>query len=609
MINTFLKRNLFIFLCLSFVCAVLVAGCTDDLLTESENTEQGEDKNEAGAESSASVSMSVDVVTATTASFNGYIDVPTSDLPFSQIIMYYSDETTFSIDSAESVFISSFDADGKFSHKIMGLKHNTKYNYCVLLEVLSDKIYSDVGSFVTGAVSLGNFTVVPGLFDAEISGNVAGLSGEDKHYIQVGILYSSVSDKINSGEAEKVYVNEISEDGDFSVCLTELNNETRYFYCGYIRQDDDYLYSAPLDFITAQHPYDVPQDLDASSAKDLSLSTSANCYIVSSSGSYKFKATKGNSAESVGNVASARILWESFGTADKPGFCDLISGVCYKEDYIVFKTADVYKEGNALIAALDAEGNVLWSWHIWLTDLPEEQVYFNDAGIMMDRNLGATSAAVDDVGSLGLLYQWGRKDPFLGCSTIDGADEAESTLVWPAAVCTDPVVGTIEYSIAHPTTFISYDTDIVGYVGNQDWCYASADETDNTRWVTSVDRKSVYDPCPAGWRVPDGGKDGVWSKALGSSSDIFYGDRFANYKSRGMNFTGQFGDDANIWYPSVAYRIANGRIYFAGIFVYCWSASVYRTYAHLLRFSNYLYLSPSDYNNRVQGLSVRCIKE
>ena len=147
-------------------------------------------------------------------------------------------------------------------------------------------------------------------------------------------------------------------------------------------------------------------DLNVSSATDLSSSASANCYIVSNAGLYKFKTVKGNSSESVGNVASAAILWETFGTSETPECLDLIKAVDYENGYLAFQTADTFKEGNAVIAAKDADGNILWSWHIWLTDQPQGQVYYNDAGTMMDRNLGSTSATPGDVGALGLLYQW-----------------------------------------------------------------------------------------------------------------------------------------------------------------------------------------------------------
>ena len=57
--------------------------------------------------------------------------------------------------------------------------------------------------------------------------------------------------------------------------------------------------------------------------------TAANCFIVSKTGAYKFYAVKGNGSESVGNVASCAVLWESLGTASMPEEKSLISSVNY----------------------------------------------------------------------------------------------------------------------------------------------------------------------------------------------------------------------------------------------------------------------------------------
>ena len=51
---------------------------------------------------------------------------------------------------------------------------------------------------------------------------------------------------------------------------------------------------------------------------NLSTFESANCYIVSEAGKYKFKTVKGNSSTSVGNLSTCEVLWESFGTATTP---------------------------------------------------------------------------------------------------------------------------------------------------------------------------------------------------------------------------------------------------------------------------------------------------
>ena len=336
-------------------------------------------------------------------------------------------------------------------------------------------------------------------------------------------------------------------------------------------------------------------------ATDLSGSESANCYVVSNAGAYKFKSVKGNSSTSVGSVASAEVLWESFGTDIEPNVGDLIKSVSHSDSYIYFQTADTFKEGNAVIAAKDASGEILWSWHIWLTDQPQGQEYYNNAGIMMDRNLGATSATPGDVGALGLLYQWGRKDPFLGSSSISSSTVAKSTISWPSAVSSDSSKGTIAYATANPTTFIKYNSN------NCDWYYTGSSSTDNTRWATDKD-KSIYDPCPSGWRVPDGGDNGVWSKALGSSSS--YTGTY-NSTNEGMNFSGKFGSASTIWYPASGSRHSyyGGSLNSVGNNGYYWSASPFNCSACYLVFNKYGSVYPSYNSNRASGLSVRCLQE
>ena len=326
----------------------------------------------------------------------------------------------------------------------------------------------------------------------------------------------------------------------------------------------------------------------------------ANCYIVSSKGTYSFPTVKGNSSQYVGAVASAVVLWESFGTSQTPLVGDLISKVSYSDGIITFQTNDTFKEGNAVIAAKDAKGKILWSWHIWLTDQPLGQVYYKNAGTMMDRNLGATSATPGDVGALGLLYQWGRKDPFLGSSSISSNSVAKSTITWPSAVKSTSSNGTIAYATANPTTFITYNS-------NYDWYYTGSPSTDNTRWTTSGKTKSIYDPCPAGWRVPVGDSNGVWSKALGSRSSFNYS---YNSTNEGMNFSGKFGSASTIWYPASGYRdYGDGSLNYVGSYGRYLSASLSDNIAYYLSFDYYGYVCPSNGGSRATGRSVRCLQE
>ena len=301
----------------------------------------------------------------------------------------------------------------------------------------------------------------------------------------------------------------------------------------------------------------------------------------------------------MGNVAFVSILWETFGTSTTPELFDLIKGFCYNNGYITFQTADTFIKGNAVIAAKDANGNILWSWHIWLTDQPQEQVYYNNAGTMMDRNLGATSATPGDVGALGLLYQWGRKDPFLGSSLISRNTTAKSTISWPKAVESTSSTGTIDYATANPTTFIGCNES------NLDWYYTGSESTDNTRWTTSETSKSIYDPCPAGWRIPDGGSDGIWNKALRSPL-YFYDD-----SNEGLNFYRVFGSSSTIWYPASGRLIDDdGNLNFVASSGNYWSASAAdRYYANCLYFHNTNYAILDSSTSRAYGLSVRCVQE
>ena len=334
----------------------------------------------------------------------------------------------------------------------------------------------------------------------------------------------------------------------------------------------------------------------------------ANSYIVSAAGDYKFRAThKGNSTSStVGTINYAVVLWESFGTATAPAIGDLVKNVAYSDGYIRFTATAA--EGNAVIAAKDASDKILWSWHIWLTDKPAEHEYANDAGTMMDRNLGATSATPGDVGALGLLYQWGRKDPFLGSSSTStgSSTEAQSTLTWPSPVQVSTLPVDATYHIANPTTFITSNNSRQNY----DWFFTSSSEYHNDRWPDSGSPKSIYDPCPAGWRVPDGGENGIWAKAHGSSTN--YNSTYDSTK-KGFNFSGDFGESSPIWYPLQGQRgYDDGNLKYVGLYGRYWSCSspTGSPQAYIL----YTYYSggavnPMATTDRANGLPVRCCKE
>jgi hypothetical protein len=144
----------------------------------------------------------------------------------------------------------------------------------------------------------------------------------------------------------------------------------------------------------------------------------------------------------------------------------------------VYTKRDV--EGNAVVKAYkkgDTTKAAVWSWHIWVTkDDPTANVVSYEANMQqirfMDRNLGALEATLSPA-SRGLYYQWGRKDPF----------PSEDALIK-----LDNSAGTLEAAIMNPSTFYLYG-------GISHW-------TDDIHYWS--DKKTIYDPCPEGYKVPRG---------------------------------------------------------------------------------------------------------
>jgi hypothetical protein len=224
-----------------------------------------------------------------------------------------------------------------------------------------------------------------------------------------------------------------------------------------------------------------------------------------------------------------------------------------------------------------------------MTDEPKGQEYYNDAGTMLDRNLGATSAVAGEPGLMGLVYQWGRKDPFIShLNSPDGTVDIKSTYLWshPPVWPGNPM----EYAISHPT--VQLPDRAYG-----DWMISqSIEDVDNTRWQSD---KTIYDPCPAGWRVPDGGDDSLWKKA----------DRDNNSPS-GYDFSTVFGDES-ILYPH------NGYLYNAQGEVYFWTIksnprkneSVSISIFDVWGGPGYFYYNYEGYCDRYAQCYIRCQKE
>jgi uncharacterized protein (TIGR02145 family) len=253
-------------------------------------------------------------------------------------------------------------------------------------------------------------------------------------------------------------------------------------------------------------PPDEP-DQPAGSATDLSETASANSYLVEKAGDYKFKAVKGNSEEAVA-PASVEVLWETVNTTTAPEAGSVIAKAAFADGYVTFSTPATLVPGNALIAAKDAAGVVLWSWHIWIPATPVVASTFGGVvGVpMMDRNLGALVAAAPnakpDGTAIGMLYQWGRKDPFPGVASVDASDPVATT--GNIVLNSEKQNFSIEESVQNPTVYVKTGSD-----SNKTWVDVPSTEL----WGKT---KTVYDPCPPGYIVST--RDKSWAFWGGMSS-------------------------------------------------------------------------------------------
>lgn len=482
-------------------CIALISSCTEGMLDETKQENNGENSGGVGIESThGPITIKLESVSATTAIFSGSLDMTTAML-YTELGFIYSTDPNISKDQGKRVKITSIINNNKFMELISELPYDTEIYYAPYYCTASGLVVvGEVQTLKTGTInvesSVDNITETT----INISGKVNGLSIADIKSITFGLYYH----KSGYDSGTEIVIKEIEDDGTFAVTVYNLTHGTDYRYFCFIEQNGKKLIQGDIkDFTTINAYSSSIEDIDMTSATDLSSLKSANCYIISKTGTYKFKTTKGNSNISVGDVKSCTIVWESYAPNAYIGIkCNtLISSVCYKNGYIAFKTPSSFTDGNALIAAKDASGNILWSWHIWMTATPPKgQVYYNNAGTMMDTNLGGGSTS-----RFGLLYQWGRKDPFLGAYS-------EATITWPRGRVSDAECGTIEWATAHPTDFIMHNDT------NKDWYYTGSSRNENERWKSV---KTIYDPCPAGWRVPIGGENSIWYKACGNLESTY----------------------------------------------------------------------------------------
>ena len=275
-------------------------------------------------------------------------------------------------------------------------------------------------------------------------------------------------------------------------------------------------------------------------------------------------------------LASADVVWDDANTmvassstkttrADRTAFCKTHNG----RQYVYFYVDDI-AQGNAVVAAKDASGTIVWSWHIWAVTKPADylklvplqsnvlsvnqapnygspnqyQSIYQEGGLgtnyfWQDKDLGFNGkengkvnprycdveftqyfkgkvvtkiirrflqSGVNDNADIAPMYQWGRKDPIR-------SDQDPPTSEMPSKWHEAGVVLNLGNTIQHPE---------IMYLGNNEYLpqgrrydnlwntnvnsAITSNYANNTVMTGSLDRlveKTIYDPSPAGYSLPN----------------------------------------------------------------------------------------------------------
>ncbi len=471
----------------------------------------------------------------------GVADVNENDVTINGSYTYNGTEKVtvgfrYSTDKAElatAQLVPSTAVDGKFSAELKSLP-NGEYFYQAFASANGEEVAGTEGFFKV------DVSLVPTLITGEgdltqegylLKGSYSFAS--KKVPIKVGFFYAPTEDDL-----AKATLQEVTPDEGNNLTLTVPYSigANCFFQAGAIVGNESYR-----------------GDVKCAGMTDLSAAGYANCFVVKEKGWYSFKACKPDGTAVAGDKADW--LWAT-GT-DK----GLISNVNFSGSIISFKV-EKYEQASIVIA-LYKGSTIVWSWHIWMSDVKDQPI--NGYGFQ-DRNLGANALSANEPASIGLLYQWGRKDPFIGTRVMDnslsGKYESvpfslDRTLEYP--FCADyvlndqtglffdvPRVMTSEANAAaNPMTYY-------GVSGQGNWEMSSAEIANF--WKAD----SNQNPCPAGYRVPE------ITDYTGALMD------YLMQSSTGATAVyGKTADGKNTW----------GRIYTLGGVDYNWPATCLRNWA------------------------------
>ena len=353
--------------------------------------------------------------------------------------------------------------------------------------------------------------------------------------------------------------------------------------------------------------------------------TNSNAYETTATGTYVLQHFKDHNDQNItnpwiektnssayANIDGAKIVWsDEKDLVTSPTIAHDASGDGYLDFEV--KQSDI-KSGNAVVA-VTKNGTVVWSWHLWFApktalntiavtnyqnkvyNFTTETLGWKPKGEVTTYNAprtvkvkveqtiangGAKLFTVINITQnnggkkegISTLYQFGRKDALPGTNTF-----------YPTTGYSfDNTTGgrSLGYAIQHPENMFIYAQTGTYYY---DWCNAtyynlwSADNT-TTGFNDNAVVKTVYDPCPVGFKMPASNAfTGFTSDGQNQSTAANINAKETNESSvkfsaaYGHNFYTNSSKNATIFFPASGFRISSdGSLNNVGNYGCYWSA-------------------------------------
>ena len=296
--------------------------------------------------------------------------------------------------------------------------------------------------------------------------------------------------------------------------------------------------------------------------------------------------------------------------------------------------ADKIKNGNAVIA-VKKNGTIVWSWHLWFihddalntvtcTNFQDHKYKFTqetlgwkytalkvstysaprkvrmkveqtvaNGGVKQSAYITITQNPGNARQGYSTLYQFGRKDALPGTDTTpEGSFSVEQGSGY-----------SLQNTIQHPDIFYGWLSGYINVYFRNIWSADNTSEGYNDNPVV----KTVYDPCPAGFKMPASNAFTGFTK---------YGQNYGLMNVNGAwdlgwNFNNKItSPDATVYFPASGQRnVSDGSLSGVGGIGYYWSAVPVNSDHGCRLYIGQVSVGPKEYFYRSSGHSVRPVAE